>query len=208
MINTKRNAVITSILILCPLFFMLFARPDFTHEGKRILFFVLPCFWFVINMFVILGAKKENENIKFVNMTMWLLSFVSIMLNVVLYKTSFSGNLSIDTLFPVIGGFVFILIGNYLPKTNPTKETMSPIAVITPWLYITINKDKDCSIRANRFAAKVWIFGGIGLVCTVLCQNIMFLFVDAAIMLVMFVAPIIYALFDVKNTDKIREVEK
>lgn len=208
MINTKKTATITSILILCPLFVMLFAQPDFPHEGKEILSLVLPCFWFVINMFVALGAKKEKENTKFINMTMWLLAFVSIMLNVVLYKTSFTGDLSIDTLFPLIGGFVFILIGNYLPKTNPTKEKMSAIAVITPWLYVTINKEKDFSIRANRFAAKVWLFGGIGLVFTVLCQNIMFLFVDAAIMLVMFVAPIIYALFDVKKTDEMKEVEK
>lgn len=208
MINTKRNAVITSILILCPLFIMLFAQPDFAHEGKGILSFVLPCFWFAINMLVVLGAKKENENAKLVNMTMWLLAFVSIMLNVVLYKTSFTGDLSIDALFPLISGFVFILIGNYLPKINPTKEKMSPIAVIAPWLYVTINKDKDYSLRANRFAAKVWLLGGIGLVFTVLCQNISFLFIDATIILTMFIAPIVYALFDVKKAHNVQEVEK
>ena len=208
MINTKRTAIITSILILCPLFIMLFAQPEFSHEGKGILSFVLPCFWFVINMFVVLGAKKENENAKLVNMTMWLLAFVSIMLNVVLYKTSFAGDLSIDTLFPLISGSVFILIGNYLPTINPTKEKMHPIAVITPWLYVTINKDKDYSLRANRFAAKVWSFGGIGLVFTVLCQNIAFLFIDATIILIMFIAPIVYALFDTKKAHTVQEVEK
>ena len=187
---------------------MLFAQPAFSHEGKGILSFVLPCFWFVINMFVALGAKKENENAKLVNMTMWLLSFVSIMLNVVLYKTSFTGDLSIDTLFPLISGFVFILIGNYLPTINPTKEKMHPIAVITPWLYVTINKDKDYSLRANRFAAKVWLFGGIGLVFTVLCQNIAFLFIDATIILTMFIAPIVYTLLDAKKVHNVQEVEK
>ena len=187
---------------------MLLTQPDFVHEGKKILSFVLPCFWFVINMFIVLSAKKEKDNVKLTNMTMWILAFVSIMLNVVLYKTSFTGDLSIDTLFPLISGFVFIVLGNYLPKTNPTKEKMSPTAVIMPWLYVTSNKDKNYSIRANRFAAKVWLFGGIGLVFTVLCQNITFLFIDTTIMLVMLVTPVIYALFDIKTTENMKEVEK
>jgi uncharacterized membrane protein len=181
---------------------MLILRPDFQHEGRQILSIALPIFWLIANVLVAIGSNKEKENEKISLMAMWMLVIVSWVTAFAIYTMSFSCDLSIHTTFPLFSGAVFFLFGNYLPKINPSKEKMSPIAVAMPWLYATINKDKSCSIQANRFAAKIWVLGGIGLTLTVFFQSIAFLYADAAIMIAMFVIPVIFACVKFKNVPR------
>lgn len=208
--NKKKtiHTIVTSILSICPLLAILILKPDFNHEGRRILSIALPIFWTVMNILGSIGSVKNNENEKISLMAMWLLAASSLMTSFVIYSTHLKCDMSIHTTLPLFSGAVFILLGNYLPKLNPSKEKMSPIAVITPWLYATINKDKSCSLQANRFAAKIWVVGGIGLVLTVFFQNIAFLYTDAVIITLMFVIPSVYAGLKFRNIPKIQEVEQ
>ena len=201
------NLIVTSILSICPLLAILILKPDFNYDGRQILSITLPIFWTVMNILCSVGSAKNNENEKISLMAMWMLAASSLVTSFVIYSTHLQCDMSIHTIFPLFAGAVFILLGNYLPKTNPSKEKMSPIAVITPWLYATINKDKSCSLQVNRFAAKIWVIGGIGLVLTVFFQSVTFLYVDAAIMILVFALPTIYACLKFKNIPKLREVE-
>jgi hypothetical protein len=153
------------------------------------------------------GSNKEKENEKVSILAMWMLTAISWVIPLVLYTRSLDCDMSIHTIFPLFSGAIFILFGNYIPKMSVSKEKMSALSVAMPWLYFTINKDKSCSIQANRFAAKVWVMGGIGLTLTVLFQSIAFLYVGAAIMIAMFVIPVIYACLKFKSIPKYQEVE-
>lgn len=202
------NVIATSILIICPMLAVLILKPDFQHEGRQVLSIALPIFWLVMNIFCAIGSNKEKENEKVSLMSMWMLATVSWTTSFAIYTMSSRCDLSIHTIFPLFSGAVFILFGNYLPKINPSKEKMSPIAIAMPWLYATINKDKSCSLQANRFAAKIWVIGGVCLALTVFFQSVAFLYADAAIMILIFTIPTICALVKFKNEPKWQEVEK
>jgi uncharacterized membrane protein len=201
------NVIITSILIICPLLTILILKPEFNHEGRQMLSTILPLFWLSINICGAVGSNKEKDNEKVSVMAMWMLTAISLVVQFVLYTRSLDCDMSIQTIFPLFSGAIFILFGNYIPKLSVSKEKMSALSVAMPWLYATINKDPSCSIQANRFAAKVWVLGGIGLTLTVFFQSITFLYADAAIMIAMFAIPVIYACVKFKNKPKTQEVE-
>lgn len=201
------HTIITSILIICPLLAILILRPDFQHEGRQSLTLALPMFWLIVNVISAIGSNKAKENEKILMMGMWMLATVSFVTSLALYTISFECPLSVHTIFPLFSGAVFLILGNYIPKFSVSKEKMSALAVAMPWLYATINKDHNCSIQANRFAAKIWVLGGIGLTLTVFFQSIAFLYADAAIMIAMFVVPAVYACLKFKNVPKSQEVE-
>ena len=202
------TTIITSILILCPLIAMLIFRYNFQHEGRRFLSVALPIFWLIINVLGAIGSNKKKENEKISIMSMWMLAAVSLITSLALYTMSFDFNLSMHTIFPLFSGAIFLLFGNYMPKLAVSKEKMSVMSIVMPWLYATINKDKDCSIQTNRFAAKIWVLGGIGLTLTIFLQSIAFLYVGAVLIIAMFVIPTIYACVKFKNYPKLQEVEK
>lgn len=201
------HVIITSILIICPLLAILILKPEFNHEGRQMLSTILPLFWLAINICSAVGSNKEKENEKVSILGMWMLTAISWVIPLILYTRSLDCDMSIHTIFPLFSGAVFILFGNYIPKLSVSKEKMSALAVVMPWLYATINKDKSCSIQANRFAAKIWVLGGIGLTLTVFFQSIAFLYVGGTIMITMFVVPVIYACVKFKDVPKFQEVE-
>ena len=188
--RTVLTTTVTSLLIIAPIVFGLLTNMVPDKINLQILFYVFPVALASINIWI--GYKTKESTYHLSVFSMWLLAISSWGLCWTLMSREVDA-LSIHTIFPLLSGILFFLIGNYLPKQPVDKEHMTPLAIMTPWLYVTINKEKNTSIQAMRFAAKIWVVGGILLMFTVLFQNIAFLYVDTIILLLLFMVPTIYA---------------
>jgi uncharacterized membrane protein len=108
--------------------------------------------------------KEKAEmlsNIKVMNITVWIMSVLFFVMNIITLYTSYS-QLYPDMNLPefdviqavsIIMGIVFIVMGNYMPKTRRN----STIGFRFPW---TLYNDTTWS-KSNKFASYVMVVAGV-----------------------------------------------
>jgi uncharacterized membrane protein len=98
-------------------------------------------------------------------------------------------DIPIQTIAPVLVGVVFIIIGNYSPKTklNPV------VGVRISW---TLESEENWR-RTHRFAGYLWMIGGFVLIVTAFLMYYGFAYIWAAVffgvIIAMIAAPFLYS---------------
>ena len=86
---------------------------------------------------------------------------------------------------PLILGFSFMFIGNYMPKIKQNKT----LGIKLKW---TLNNEENWN-ATHRFAGKVWFFGGFLIIpCALLPESVVF-FTSLPLVLGLAFAPMIYS---------------
>lgn len=96
-----------------------FASKGFVVFGLPVLMMLLQAFCCIIND---INAYKHGERKKFERATKWIIPVMSIVLQTVTLGYGIGWNIDIRKAAALIVGFIFLIIGNYLPKLDYVKN--------------------------------------------------------------------------------------
>ncbi len=203
MMKNKKELLITTLLCLLPIAagMMLYdSLPEqiATHfglngeadgwSGRAFTVFGLPAFMAVMNIVVqfALSAdpKKQNMNQALRTFAVWMIPAMSIIVSALVLGNALGHPMHIEVIMPLLVGLVFIVIGNYLPKTKQSYT----MGIRLPW---TLASEENWN-RTHRLAGFTWVVGGaLTILFTLLRMWSIWLF--AALMILLVLVPGAYS---------------
>lgn len=202
--QNKLKLLICSVLILFPIIIGVLnwdSLPDTiaTHWGfngeadgfssKPFAVFAEPCFLLLLFWVCMLVENKigtnKDQNKKAFEVIFWIVPAVSLISNGAVYLTALGYDVNVIRILPLLLGFSFMLIGNYMPKCKQNKTLGTKVK----W---TLDNEENWN-ATHRFAGKVWFFGGFLLIlCVLLPANILG-YVSLISIFALAFAPMIYS---------------
>ena len=170
--KNKKTLVITSLICLLPIIvgalvykrlpetiathFDLNGNPD-GWSSRAFAVFGLPAILLAVNLLlpVMLRADPKHENMSgaLVNITIWTIPVLSLICSGLTLGRALGYDVRIERVLPVFMGVLFILIGNYLPKTKQSYT----MGIKLPW---TLASEENWN-RTHRLAGFLWVLGGV-----------------------------------------------
>ena len=169
--KNKKTLIITSLVCLLPMLvgalvysrlpeqvathFDLQGNPD-SWSSRPFAVFGLPGILLAVNLLLpfLLRADPKHKNMSgaLVNITIWTVPVVSLLCSGLTLGRALGYDLRIEMVLPVFMGVLFILIGNYLPKTKQSYT----MGIKLPW---TLASEENWN-RTHRLAGFLWVLGG------------------------------------------------
>lgn len=200
-VSYKRTLLITSLLTLLPLVVGLllwqklpqtiathFSMNDQANGwfSKPVAVVVPPCVLLLLQLFIFWCAKhssqKNNSNFRIFNVTLWIIPLTSLVVNFYIYAIALGYHMSGALISSLLVGFVFIWVGNYLPKVKPNSATGFRLS----WIL----NDKNNWQKTHRLAGWLFVIGGFVLLITSFMR---IAWIILAVVLVIVLVPTIYS---------------
>jgi uncharacterized membrane protein len=170
--NRKKMILLTSLLVFIPIIvglvlwnrlpeempvhFNTAGEPD-NWESKSFAVFFLPLFLWVVHLvtgFITLAdPKKQNINDKVFMLVLYICPATAIFGSIAMYIGALDLPISINMVGNLFVGIVFIIVGNYMPKTRQNYT----IGIKIPWAL----NDTENWNKTHRFAGIIWIICGV-----------------------------------------------
>ncbi len=122
--------------------FAAFGLPLFMAAMQCLLLFVLST-----------DPKKKNMDPKLVSVAFWIVPVLSVLVSALTLCYAMGVKVSVERIAPALVGILFIVLGNYLPKTKQSYT----MGIRLPW---TLNSEENWN-RTHRLAGFLWVAGGI-----------------------------------------------
>ena len=199
----KKQLILTSFVIVLPALIGAFfwkALPEQipTHfgidgqaDGYSSKLFTLVAFPILFVLFQIIAlASLERESVKVTvpakmrKLYAWIVPALSFIVQGSIYANALGIVKNSPTLVTAFLGMLFIVIGNYLPKTKRNHT----IGIRIPW---TLSDDKNWH-KTHRMAGKLWVLGGLLILLESFVQVAM-PYVMGVVIAIMIIAPMIYS---------------
>jgi len=200
----KWRAIISSVIILLPMLFGLAVwkqLPDsmVSHWGadgvadgsasKALMVFGMPLLLLAIHWLMLLLEtvleKNNTQNRKIVGIMYGIIPALSLVVHVFIYSIALGKEWNLFALLPVFLGFVFMYIGNYLPKTTRNRTA----GIKLTW---TMGNDENWQ-KTHRLGGKLWFWGGLVIMASALLPVKIAIAVLIAMIVVAVVVPTIYS---------------
>ena len=97
--------------------------------------------------------KRANMSDKLVMITLWIIPMISLLCCGLTLARGLGYTVSVEFWVPIFMGVLFIVIGNYLPKTKQSYT----MGIKLPW---TLNSEENWN-RTHRLAGYLWVLGGL-----------------------------------------------
>lgn len=195
--------ILTSILTLLPILVGLILWKDLpaslpSHFGldgqadgfssKLEVVFLIPLVMLGLHLFAVivtsLDPKASHVGPKMKSLVYWLVPLISGLVQLSIYGAALGVIANSTRIGLVMVGIVFLVVGNYLPKTKQNYT----VGIRLPW---TLDNEDNWN-KTHRLAGKVWVLGGlIILVNGFLSWAVMYVLFGA--LLVMVLVPIFYS---------------
>ena len=170
--KNKKTLIITSLICLLPMLvgalvysrlpeqvathFDLQGNPD-GWSSRPFAVFGLPGILLAVNLLIpfALQADPKHKNMSgaLVNIVIWTVPVISLLCSGLTLGRALGYDLRIEMVLPVFMGLLFILIGNYLPKTKQSYT----MGIKLPW---TLASEENWN-RTHRLAGFLWVLGGV-----------------------------------------------
>ena len=170
--KNKKTLIWTTLVCLLPLIagaavysrlpetvathFDLHGQPD-GWSSRAFAVFGLPGILLAVNLLTpfLLRADPKHENMSSAlkNIVIWTIPAISLICSGLTLGKALGYNLRIERVLPVFMGILFILIGNYLPKTKQSYT----MGIKLPW---TLASEENWN-RTHRLAGFLWVIGGV-----------------------------------------------
>ena len=202
--NNKLKFIISCVLILLPIVVGLLLWNDLparmtTHWGgdgvadgtmsKAAAIFILPCVLLALHVFLLLISGLDNrfkdQSKKIVGLTFWIMPALSILVNGMMYAIALEIELNVGLVVSLILGIMFIVIGNYLPKTKRN-------CVYGIKLTWTVANDENWA-KTHRLGGILWVACGPVVMLSSLLPLEIGLFVIIGATLVGVIVPTVYS---------------
>lgn len=152
--------------------------------GKGFAVFGLPVFIVAVHwlctFITSLDPKRKNITKKSLGLVLWICPALSVFVNGIIYAYALGSEINIITSFMLFLGFLFIIMGNYMPKC---KQNYS-IGIKIPW---ALNDENNWNYT-HRLAGKAWVIGGLITIATSFLNLVWLFFVILIIMIAIPVA--------------------
>ena len=155
-----KTLFLTSALILLPIPAGLLLWDQFTLEampGQFATIWMMPLIMLATHWFCALittldpGHKGRNK--KPLTMVFWLMPMVTLFCCGLMYALYMGLEFSVSSWTLLMMGIMFIVIGNYMPKTKMNGT----VGIKVYWAYTS----EENWNATHRFAGKIWVIGGI-----------------------------------------------
>ena len=201
----KKQPILTSFVIVLPALLGAFfwnALPEQvpTHFGidvqadgyssKIFTFVAFPILFVLFQIIALASLERESVKVtvpaKMRKLYAWIVPALSFIVQGSIYANALGWVKSSPTLVTAFLGIIFIILGNYLPKTHRNHT----IGIRTPW---TLSDDKNW-YKTHRMAGKLWVLGGLLILLESFVQVAM-PYVMGVVIAIMIIAPMIYSFF-------------
>ncbi|WP_238385864.1 SdpI family protein [Streptococcus ruminicola] len=199
----KKQLILTSFVIVLPALLGAFfwkALPEQipTHfgidgqaDGYSSKLFTLVAFPILFVLFQIIAlASLERVSVKVTvpakmrKFYAWIVPTSSFIVQGSIYANALGWVKNSPTLVTAFLGIIFIILGNYLPKTHRNHT----IGIRIPW---TLSDDKKW-YKTHRMAGKLWVIGGLIILLESFIQ-VALPYVMGVVIAIMIIAPMIYS---------------
>ena len=167
----KKTLILTTLVCLIPvivgvIFYNQLPEQMATHWGfsgepngyssRAFAVFGLPGMLVALNLFLpwALKADPKNANMSKVlfQLCLWIIPVVSVLCGCLTIGYSLGYEVKIERIIPAFVGLLFIIIGNYLPKTKQSYT----MGIKLPW---TLNSEENWN-RTHRLGGFLWVVCG------------------------------------------------
>ena len=122
--------------------------------------FGLPGMMAALNLILplALAADPKNQNMSpvLLKICLWIMPVVSVLCSAMTLMYALGYEANIAQFVPALIGVLFIVIGNYLPKTKQSYT----MGIKLPW---TLNSEENWN-RTHRLGGFLWVLGGVAFV--------------------------------------------
>lgn len=155
--------------------------------------FLLPGIFFIVNLLTPLllkiDPKNANMNSALQGVFIWMIPVMSVVCCFFTYAGALGYDLPIELVVPMLCGLLFVIVGNYLPKTRQNYT----MGIKVPW---TLNSEENWN-RTHRLGGFVWVAAGIiliigAMVGKLLPEPVVVISFIVAILAMLFI-PVIYS---------------
>lgn len=172
-----------------PVHFDIEFKPD-NYASKEFALFAIPigmAFFNTIYWIVILNDPKKNDmGYSIRKIILWICPFISCFMSVAMITYALDSTFNLIKLVPLVIGIIFILVGNYLPKSKQNYA----IGYRLPWTL----RNKENWRKTNRLGGYLMVLSGIGMALFSFVPNLSFVFFFF-IIIVNVIVPFLYSYF-------------
>ena len=173
--NNKRTAVISSVVAFLPMllgiiYWNQLPESMVSHWGgdgvadgtapKAFMVFGMPLIFLALHWLCMLGMtldkKNAQHNKKLLAIIFWMMPVFSVAVNGMMYSIALEMEINFFVILPVIIGCLFLVMGNYLPKTTRNRT----MGIKLPW---TMGNDENWQ-KTHRLGGRLWVIGGVLLI--------------------------------------------
>ena len=170
--KNKKTLILTSLICLIPILVgaAVYSRlPETmaTHwnfqgeadgwSSRPVAVFALPGLLLAVNLLLPLGLKAdpkhENMSPALKAVVFWTIPVLSLVCSGATIAAGLGYHLSVERIVPALMGVLFVLIGNYLPKTKQSYT----LGIRLPW---TLASEENWN-RTHRLGGFLWVIGGL-----------------------------------------------
>lgn len=127
------------------------------YASKALTCFGLPAMLLFFNLLLFFGInsdpKKGNANGVIISIAIWICPVMSLIIMPITLFKGMGYDIPVEIILPAMIGVLFIIIGNYLPKSHQSYT----VGIKLPW---TLNDEENWN-KTHRFAGFVWVIGGL-----------------------------------------------
>lgn len=202
MADDKKRLILTTLVCMVPVIIGIILYPTLPDEmvihwdasgepngfaSKFVGAIVLPASLVALNIVLPLIArldpKYKNINHKLMSITYWIIPMISILCSTITFAYALGYDLHVEQVMPAVLGVLFIIIGNYLPKTKQSYT----MGIKLPW---TLHSEENWN-KTHRLAGFLWVICGfVCVICGILRSPIGIM---AAVLVVAVVVPTVYS---------------
>ena len=149
--------------------------------------FALPLLLAVLNIFtqfMLLSDPKRDIQSKLFRLARWSIAPISIVVNTFTLMIALSIQIPIERIVPLAIAILFLVIGNYLPKSKQNYT----IGIRLPW---TLASEQNWN-KTHRFAGWVWSIGSLVLIIAIII-GLPTLIIFIIVIALMSIIPIVYS---------------
>ncbi|WP_455679648.1 SdpI family protein [Streptococcus sp.] len=158
------------------------------YSSKLFTLLVFPILFVLFQIIALASLEKESVKVtvpaKMRKLYAWIIPALSLIVQGSIYANALGWVKSSPTLVTAFLGIIFIVLGNYLPKTHRNHT----IGIRIPW---TLSDDKNWH-KTHRMAGKLWVLGGLLILLESFVQVAM-PYVIGVVIAIMIIAPMIYS---------------
>ena len=150
-------ALYDQLPVLVPIHFDMHGTPD-NYAPKAMAVFGLPIFMAAMNAVLHLAMRKDQRTMEaspkvLIHLTGWIPAILSLILMPITLFMAMGVEIPIVLIVSLLVGFVFVAVGNYLPKCQPNRY----MGIKLPWTFASEENWR----KTHRFGGFVWVVSGI-----------------------------------------------
>lgn len=203
--ENKIRIAISMLLTLLPMFIGLcfWGKISEGHEAvmrsvKTMAVFVLPLTMCLMNALCIVithfDTKRVAQHKKIISMVLWIMPLISTYVSLVFYSILLGWDINIMLVTSLIMGVLFIITGNYIPKSKQNRT----FGIKIRW---TLANEENWN-ATHRMAGKLWFFAGFLVIFAGFLPMIAFIITFFAIVITAVIIPTLYSYLYYKNNVK------